>query len=211
MILTMWLSIDTSLDHFVIAVHGETKPTVGICLPNSDERTRVAYMFLDGFFKEHSIDTKSITKISVGIGPGPYIAVRTGVSLANGFAAGLGVKILPLCSLLLMQPNPVATPTLYRRPARLNEELWMVLRNSSSSIQSLSANDTWREFDYTTTATDISGIDFIDEIAVEYNVTQLRILDPACAVENLVKTTILTAEHIDMQPEILPAYLRPAR
>lgn len=207
----MWLSIDTSLDYFIVAVHDANRPSVGICLPSSDERTRVAYMFLDGFFKEHNIEMKSITKISVGIGPGPYIAVRTGVSLANGFAAGLGVKILPVCSPYIMQPEPDSQGIIYRRPARMNEEVWLALRKSTNGIETMNTEGNWKAWDYTAGASEIVTTEMIDNLAVTHQIPIKTNLEPSLGVENLITSTQNIASKVEMQLEISPSYLRPAR
>jgi tRNA threonylcarbamoyladenosine biosynthesis protein TsaB len=49
---------------------------------------------------EHDISVRAIDRFAVGIGPGSYTGARIGTSFANGFAAGSGVELCGIDSLL---------------------------------------------------------------------------------------------------------------
>ena len=57
---------------------------------------------LEKFLKKRKISLKSLEKLAISAGPGPFSHIRTVVASANALAFGLDISILPVIG-----PNPV--------------------------------------------------------------------------------------------------------
>ena len=205
----MLLAIDTALEHFIITIKRE-QHIWGDCLPQSDPRTRTTLDFINQFFTQHSLNIDEITQLAVGIGPGPYIGLRTGVSLINGLAAAHNLQIYPICSLLILCPN-AGSGTLYRQNARRGEEIALILRQCDDGIECATNAGNWTKWDGSARACFLAKSNELDKLKSKLVLNEAAILNPPTAVENLFLATEITASLVTPQVSVQPQYLRAAR
>lgn len=69
-----------------------------------------------------------VTRIAVGVGPGPYTGLRVGIATAQGLALGWGVPAVGVCSLDVLAAEAVeggiAEPFIAASDARRREVYW---------------------------------------------------------------------------------------
>lgn len=98
-----WLLLDTALPRAVVAVvdrDGTVKSEILL-----DETRRHAERLssaVDDALAAAGVDVKGLAGIGVGVGPGSFIGVRTGLSFARGLGAGIGVDVVGIDGLLAL-------------------------------------------------------------------------------------------------------------
>jgi len=98
----MILAINTALkEHELALIEGDDILGQEIWRGSRDDVDQLVPK-LSSMLNELGLNKKEITDIVVVNGPGPYTAVRMGVSFANGLAEGLGAKLHQLSSFELL-------------------------------------------------------------------------------------------------------------
>ena len=93
------LAIDTSTPASSVAI-GEDDSLRGLSV-NVDRRGHVKFLIpaIDFCLEQAGWSSRDIDLVAVDIGPGPYTGLRSGVSSAQAFAAGIGAPIATVSSL----------------------------------------------------------------------------------------------------------------
>ncbi|MSQ41343.1 MAG: tRNA (adenosine(37)-N6)-threonylcarbamoyltransferase complex dimerization subunit type 1 TsaB [Dehalococcoidia bacterium] len=97
----MELAIDTSTRYASIALARQGQVVWEESWRSEQNHTVELMPAVEGLLKKAHASVKDLTGIAVAQGPGQFSALRVGLSLAKGLAAGLGVPIVGVNTLLL--------------------------------------------------------------------------------------------------------------
>ncbi len=97
----MELAIDTSTRYASIALARQGQVVWEESWRSEQNHTVELMPAVEGLLKKAHASVKNLTGIAVAQGPGHFSALRVGLSLAKGLAAGLGVPIVGVNTLLL--------------------------------------------------------------------------------------------------------------
>lgn len=64
----------------------------------SDARNTTAFALIENVLNKSGVNRREIECIAVGLGPGSYTGVRVGISIAQGWQIGTGVKVMGVSS-----------------------------------------------------------------------------------------------------------------
>ena len=98
-----WLLLDTALPRAVVAivdVDGTVRSE--ILLEETRRHAERLNSAVDEALVAAHVDVKALTGIGVGVGPGSFIGVRTGLSYARGLGAALGIDVVGIDGLLAL-------------------------------------------------------------------------------------------------------------
>jgi tRNA threonylcarbamoyladenosine biosynthesis protein TsaB len=104
------------------------------------EHTRILMPMIRGVLEEAAVSLAELDAIVLGNGPGSFIGMRIGASVAQGLAHGAGINIVPVSSLLAVAEEVVATEDADRvvvaQDARMSEVyLGVFERNGNGRVQ----------------------------------------------------------------------------
>ena len=97
----MELAIDTSTRYASIALARQGQVVWEESWHSEQNHTAELMPAVEGLLKKAHASVKDLTGIAVAQGPGHFSALRVGLSLAKGLAAGLGVPIVGVNTLLV--------------------------------------------------------------------------------------------------------------
>ena len=94
----LFLGIDTATDVEVGLADGDR---VLSSVSYDDPRRHVEQLapLIERVFNETGVSATRLTKIIVGVGPGPYTGLRVGIATARTMASALGIEVCGVCSL----------------------------------------------------------------------------------------------------------------
>jgi tRNA threonylcarbamoyl adenosine modification protein YeaZ len=105
----MLLSIDTSSSHCLVTLGDESGV---LCqgsgrfffrrVENERSHTKILLPLIQELLVEAKIELKDLSGLSVAVGPGSFVGVRLGVSVAQGLAYGSNLLIWPVSSLKVL-------------------------------------------------------------------------------------------------------------
>jgi len=93
------LAIDTSSPACSVAACRDDDVT-GEHIEGAREHTRILVPMIHGVLDAAGLALQDLEAIVLGIGPGSFIGLRIGASVAQGLAHGSGLRIVPVSSLL---------------------------------------------------------------------------------------------------------------
>ena len=121
------LGIDCSTQACSVAVSTGTVVFLKHELLPQHHAKRILFL-IDALLKEAKIHSTELDAIAVGIGPGSFTGLRIAASVAQGFAFGLGLPLVPISSLQILAQTAYRT---YAEPevwvavdARMGEVYW---------------------------------------------------------------------------------------
>lgn len=99
--MTVILAIDSSFSQCSVAIR-KNNSIFSEINPYPKMHNEVVIAMIDNAIKNTNIKLNEIEKIAVTIGPGSFTGLRVAVSVAQGFAVGLGVEVIAIASLDLI-------------------------------------------------------------------------------------------------------------
>ncbi len=121
------LSLETASEHCSVAL--QLGDEVRQCF-QADARKHAEHLLpmIDDLLAEAGLSLAELDGIVVDIGPGSFTGIRTGVSMAQGFALALELPLYPVISLAALAlgaaRNGAAGPILAVQDARMGELYW---------------------------------------------------------------------------------------
>ena len=94
----MILAIDTSVG-ISIAVHNGTQTIAEISTPEYGLQGENTAQYIVQALAQAGCESKSITQVVVGVGPGPFTGLRVGIVSGLTFAHALSIPVAGICSL----------------------------------------------------------------------------------------------------------------
>ena len=118
------LAIDTSSDACSVALQvGENISEKHVVEPRA--HTRILVPMIDELLRDAGIDLAELDALVLGNGPGSFIGMRIGASVAQGICYGAGLKIIPVSSLAAIAAEAIeahgADQVLVAQDARMHE------------------------------------------------------------------------------------------
>jgi tRNA threonylcarbamoyladenosine biosynthesis protein TsaB len=92
------LALDTSSDACSVALQTDAG-IADIHEQAPREHTRILIPMIDRILRENELELANLDTIVLGNGPGSFIGMRIGASVAQGLAFGAGLQIVPISSL----------------------------------------------------------------------------------------------------------------
>jgi tRNA threonylcarbamoyladenosine biosynthesis protein TsaB len=133
------LALDTSSDACSVALQlGED--VIEDHVVGAREHTRILVPMIRSLLEEAQVSLAELDAIVLGNGPGSFIGMRIGASVAQGLAHGAGINIVPVSSLLAVAEEVVASEDADRvvvaQDARMSEVyLGVFERNGNGRVQ----------------------------------------------------------------------------
>ena len=109
--MTLGLELSSSARSVALWVDGTGEtPTVVRSAPNEDPRATRAFELIEKALQLRGATSRDVTHIVLGLGPGSYTGIRAAISIAQGWSAGRGVKLLgiPATEILAWQASQQA-------------------------------------------------------------------------------------------------------
>jgi tRNA threonylcarbamoyl adenosine modification protein YeaZ len=110
----VWLVLDTSAPVAAVGVVGLDGPGDGVVaevlLAETRRHAEALPAAVDDVLRQAGIVVGDLDGIGVGVGPGSFIGVRTGIAFAKGLARALDRPLVGLPSLLALALSPPALP-----------------------------------------------------------------------------------------------------
>ena len=119
-----FLAIDTSSNACSVAVQfGNDIIEKHVVEPRA--HTRILLPMISAVLEEAAVTVADLDALVLGNGPGSFIGMRIGASVAQGLAYGAGINIVPVSSLAAIAAEVIATAAadkvLVAQDARMNE------------------------------------------------------------------------------------------
>jgi tRNA threonylcarbamoyl adenosine modification protein YeaZ len=103
------LAIDTSGPTCILAVHLDGEEAE-VKIEFDKSKNEALKQSVAGLLSDFGLRPDMLTHIAVGVGPGKFIRLRTGISFANGLASSIGVPIVQVDSLAVLGYSCIADP-----------------------------------------------------------------------------------------------------
>lgn len=119
-----FLAIDTSSSACTVAVQiGNDMVEKHVVEPRA--HTKILLPMISAALNEAAVTVADLDALVLGNGPGSFIGMRIGASVAQGLAYGAGINIVPVSSLAAIAAQAIATAAadkvLVAQDARMNE------------------------------------------------------------------------------------------
>ena len=135
------LALDTSSDACSVSLQlGED--VIEDHMVGAREHTRILVPMIRGLLDKGQVSLAELDAIVLGNGPGSFIGMRIGASVAQGLAHGAGINIVPVSSLLAVAEEAIATEgsdrVVVAQDARMSEVyLGIFERNGNGRVQAV--------------------------------------------------------------------------
>ncbi len=131
------LALDTSSDACSVALQVDnTISATHVVEPK--QHTRLLIPMIRDLLRDAAIDLGDLDAVVLGNGPGSFIGMRIGASVAQGLAFGSGLKIVPVSSMAAIAAEVMETYSvagvIVAQDARMNEAYLGIYRNDGGGI-----------------------------------------------------------------------------
>ena len=131
------LALDTSSDACSVALQVDnTISETHVVEPK--QHTRLLIPMIRDLLRDAGIDPGDLDAVVLGNGPGSFIGMRIGASVAQGLAFGSGLKIVPVSSMAAIAAEVMelysAAEVIVAQDARMNEAYLGIYRNDGAAI-----------------------------------------------------------------------------
>ena len=131
------LALDTSSDACSVALQLDNMISeTHVVEPK--QHTRLLIPMIRDLLRDADIDLGDLDAVVVGNGPGSFIGMRIGASVAQGLAFGSGLKIVPVSSMAAVAAEVMdkysAAEVIVAQDARMNEAYLGIYRNDGKGI-----------------------------------------------------------------------------
>jgi len=131
------LALDTSSDACSVALQLDNSISeTQVVEPK--QHTRLLIPMIRDLLRDAGIDLGDLDAVVLGNGPGSFIGMRIGASVAQGLAFGSGLKIVPVSSMAAVAAEVMeiysAAEVIVAQDARVNEAYLGIYRNDGDGI-----------------------------------------------------------------------------
>jgi tRNA threonylcarbamoyladenosine biosynthesis protein TsaB len=131
------LALDTSSNACSVALQLDNKISeTHVVEPK--QHTRLLIPMIRGLLHDAGIDPGDLDAVVLGNGPGSFIGMRIGASVAQGLAYGSGLKLAPVSSMAAVAAEVMETysaaEVIVAQDARMNEAYLGIYRNDGEGI-----------------------------------------------------------------------------
>ncbi|HEX4700011.1 MAG TPA: tRNA (adenosine(37)-N6)-threonylcarbamoyltransferase complex dimerization subunit type 1 TsaB [Actinomycetes bacterium] len=95
----MLLALDTATPAVTVAVADGERVLAESTTVDARRHGELLAPAIEGVLREAGVDRRDLTRIGVGVGPGPFTGLRIGLVTARTLGAVLGLEVLGVCSL----------------------------------------------------------------------------------------------------------------
>ncbi len=131
------LALDTSSDACSVALQVEDQISEQHVI-RAKEHTKILIPMVRRLLRSANIDIKDLDAIVLGNGPGSFIGLRIGASVAQGFAFASGLKIVPVSSMAAVAAEVIdthsATEVVVAQDARMDEVYLGIYRTGADGL-----------------------------------------------------------------------------
>lgn len=121
----MLLALDTATNAVTVAVHDGTSVVAERTVEDRLRHGELLAPLIAQVLDDLRLRPRALTRIAVGVGPGPYTGLRIGIVTATTMAAALGIEVVGVCTLDIVAADVVADgPFLVATDARRKEVYW---------------------------------------------------------------------------------------
>ncbi len=121
----MLLAFDTSTAAVTVAVHDGSSVVGSHAVVDPLRHGELLAPGIVAALDAASVSVRQLTRIAVGVGPGPFTGLRVGIVTARTMGAALGVPVVGVCSLDVVAAGvAVDEPLIVATDARRKEVYW---------------------------------------------------------------------------------------
>lgn len=121
----MLLALDTATNAVTVALHDGADVVAESSVEDRLRHGELLAPAIDALLRGAGVTPADLSRIAVGVGPGPYTGVRIGLATATTMAAALGIDIVGVCTLdVVAAAVAVPGPFLVATDARRKEVYW---------------------------------------------------------------------------------------
>lgn len=124
----MLLAIDTSTSAVTAALADAEKVVARTSTIDARRHTEILAPAIDAMMRDAGVAPRDLSRVAVGVGPGPFTGLRVGIMTAMTFAYALDLPVGGVCSLDALAHRARATgmtgPLLVATDARRKEVYW---------------------------------------------------------------------------------------
>ncbi|GAB3660078.1 tRNA (adenosine(37)-N6)-threonylcarbamoyltransferase complex dimerization subunit type 1 TsaB [Nocardioides korecus] len=95
----MLLAFDTATPHVTVALHDGTSVVATSASQESMRHGEMLAPGIDQVLREAGATVRDLTRIAVGVGPGPFTGLRVGLVTARTLAFALDLEVVGVCTL----------------------------------------------------------------------------------------------------------------
>ena len=99
-----YLIVDTSTDYCILAIGEKGKLLTSEIKLHANLLSKFLFLSIQNLLNTSSLDFQQLEAVCLGIGPGSYTGTRVGAAAAKSLAFGLGIPLVPFCSLKAFLP-----------------------------------------------------------------------------------------------------------
>ncbi|MGH3472355.1 MAG: tRNA (adenosine(37)-N6)-threonylcarbamoyltransferase complex dimerization subunit type 1 TsaB [Nocardioidaceae bacterium] len=121
----MLLAFDTATYAVTVALHDGTEVVAEWTVVDGLRHGELLALGIDAVLAQATTPIRAVSRVAVGVGPGPFTGLRVGVVTARTLAAALGVEVVGVCSLdVVAGAVEAAGPFVVATDARRKEVYW---------------------------------------------------------------------------------------
>jgi tRNA threonylcarbamoyl adenosine modification protein YeaZ len=127
----MLLALDTGTDAVTVALHDGSQVVQEHSVEDRLRHGELLGIAIDEVLHQAGASPRDLSRVAVGVGPGPYTGLRIGLVTATTMAAALGIEAVGVCTLdviaaAVTEPGPFLVAT----DARRKEVYWARYRSA---------------------------------------------------------------------------------
>jgi tRNA threonylcarbamoyl adenosine modification protein YeaZ len=121
----MLLALDTATNAITVALHDATAVVAESSFEDRLRHGELLAPAIAQVLQTAGVPAERITRIAVGVGPGPFTGLRIGLVTAQSMAAALGIDVVGVCTLdVVAAAVTVDGPFVVATDARRREVYW---------------------------------------------------------------------------------------
>ncbi len=121
----MLLALDTATNAVTVALHDGTSIVAASSIEDRLRHGELLASAIDAVLRSAEVAPADLTRIAVGVGPGPYTGLRIGLVTATTMASALGIEAVGVCTLdTIAAAVEVDGPFVVATDARRKEVYW---------------------------------------------------------------------------------------
>lgn len=121
----MLLALDTATNAVTVALHDGAEVVAESGVEDRLRHGELLAPAIDALLRGAGVSPADLSRIAVGVGPGPYTGLRIGLATATTMAVALGIELVGVCTLdVLAAAVTVPGPFLVATDARRKEVYW---------------------------------------------------------------------------------------